>query len=154
MATDMTGAALSLAVGMHRGASSELEGGGRVPRVDTVEKLAKVLHVSPCLLAFGIEQPCESAPGSLSAGLAGRLLHLRKERELSRRELGRLSGTSDNFVQMTETGATIPNIAKLEQLAKALQVSVCWLAFGLGSPELALRRRPRSDAPPTPEPIA
>jgi hypothetical protein len=54
---------------------------------------------------------------------------------------------------MTETGTTVPNIAKVEQLAKALQVSVCWLAFGLGNPELAARRRPRSDAPPAPEPI-
>lgn len=71
-AADMAGAALSLAVGMHRGAASELEGGDRVPRVDTVEKLAKVLHLSPCYLAFGIEQPCDAAPGSLSAGLPGR----------------------------------------------------------------------------------
>lgn len=65
-----------------------------------------------------------------------------------------MSGISDAFVQMTETGMMVPNIAKVEQLAKALQVSVCWLAFGLGSPELPARRRPRSDTPPAPAPDA
>jgi len=149
----MTGAALSLAVDMSMNASWGLEAGGRIPRLDTVEKLAKVLNVSPCLLAYGIEAPCQPAGQLLSAGLSDRLLRLRQERGLSRRQLGRLSDTSDNFVQMTETGTTVPSIAKVEQLAKALQVSVCWLAFGLGSPELAMRRRPRSDAPPVPAPI-
>lgn len=152
-AAGLTGAALSLAVGMTGNASWRLEAGGRVPRLDTVEKLAKALNVSPCLLAYGVEVPCAPA-ASLSAGLPDRLLRLRQDRGLSRRQLGRLSETSDNFVQMTETGATVPNIAKVEQLAKALQVSVCWLAFGMGRPELPLRRRPRSDTPPAPEPAA
>ena len=125
-----------------------------MPRLDTVERLAKVLNVSLCLLAYGVEVPCDSAADSLTEGLPDRLLQIRQERGLSRRQLGRLSETSDNFVQMTETGTTVPNIAKVEQLAKALQVSVCWLAFGLGVPELPARRRPRSDAPPAPEPIA
>ena len=123
-----------------------------MPRLDTVEKLAKVLHVSPCLLAYGVEMPCEAAETALADGLPERLFRLRQERGLSRRQLGRMSGTSDNFVQMTETGTTVPNIAKVEQLAKALQVSVCWLAFGVGSLELPVRRRPRSDTPPAPAP--
>lgn len=63
-----------------------------------------------------------------------------------------MSGTSDNFIQMTETGTTVPNIAKVEQLAKALQVSVCWLAFGAGSPELPVSSRRRSNSPPAPSP--
>lgn len=150
----MTSASLSLAVGMSADASWRLEAGDRMPRLDTVEKLAGALKISPCLLAYGVEAPCQSAAGSLSAGLPDRLLRLRQDRGFSRRQLGRLSETSDNFVQMTETGATVPNIAKVEQLAKALQVSVCWLAFGLGHPELPLRRRPRSDTPPAPEPAA
>ena len=81
-----------------------------------------------------------------------RLSEMRAARGLSRLELGRLSGTSHTFVRMTESGTTIPNIAKVEQLAKALQVSVCWLAFGLGNPELPTHRRRRSDEPPAPEP--
>lgn len=151
-ATDSTSAALSLSVGMSADASWRLEAGGRVPRLDTVERLASVLKVSPCWLAFGVELATEAAENRGAVKLPERLLHLRQERGLSRRELGRMAGTSDNFVQMTETGTTVPNIAKIEQLAKALQVSVCWLAFGIGSPELPARRRPRSDTPPAPSP--
>lgn len=150
----MTGAALSLAVGMSANASWDLEAGGRLPRLDTVEKLARVLKVSPCLLAYGVSTPWEPSVKALSEGMPDRLSRLRQERGLSRRQLGRLADTSDNFVQMTETGTTVPNIAKVEQLAKALQVSVCWLAFGLGTPDLSPRRRPRSDTPPAPEPMA
>lgn len=150
----MRWAALSQAIGMAHNTARALEAGGRVTRLDTVEKLAQVLNVSPCLLAYGIEVPCQPARTPLSNGLPDRLLSLRQEHEFSRRQPGRLSGTSDNFVQMTETGTTVPNIAKVEQFAKALQVSVCWLAFGLGNPALAVRRRSRSDAPPVPEPIA
>lgn len=150
----MSRSALSDAVAMARNTASQLERRERIPRINTVEKLARVLNVSPCLLAYGVELPYPPAKDPLSEGLPDRLLQLRKEQSLSRRQLGRLSGTSDNFVQMTETGTTVPNIANVEQLAKALQVSVCWLAFGLGRPELPLRRRPRSDTPPAPEPAA
>ncbi len=143
----MTGAALSLAVDMAHNTSGHLEAGGRVPRVDTVEKLGKVLRVSPCFLAYGIEQPCEPGEGSLSAGLPERLLQFRQERGLSRKELGRLSGTSDGFVRMTETDATVPNIAKVEALAKALKVSPCWLAYGVGDRDLPARRRPAAQSP-------
>jgi len=146
----MTGAALSLAVDMSVNALWGLEAGGRMPRLDTVEKLATVLKASPCFLAYGVELPCAPAGKTIAEGLPDRLLRLRQERGLSRRQLGRLAGTSDNFVQMTETGTTVPNIAKVEQLAKALQVSVCWLAFGMGSSELPARRRTRTDAPPAP----
>lgn len=143
-AANMSGSSLSLAVGMTVNTSWNLEAGGRVPRVDTIEKLAKVLHMSPCLLAFGIEQPCEPVAGSLSAGLPDRLLQSRQERGFSLRELGRRSDTSDNFVHMTETGATVPSIAKVEQLANALDVSACWLAYGVGDRELPAWRRSRS----------
>lgn len=108
--------------------------------------LAKVKELEAKVPRLTLQVPSE--------GLPARLSWLRQERGLSRRQLGRLSGTSDNFVQMTETGTTVPNIAKVEQLAKALEVSVCWLAFGAGSPELPVRRRPRSDTPPAPSPSA
>ena len=149
---DVSGVGLSLSVGMHRAAASDLERGGRVPRVDTVEKLSNALGVSPCYLAYGIVLPCTDSTGMRFVGLPLRLSEMRAARGLSRLELGRLSGTSHTFVRMTESGTTIPNIAKVEQLAKALQVSVCWLAFGLGNPELPTHRRRRSDEPPAPEP--
>jgi transcriptional regulator with XRE-family HTH domain len=136
----MTGAALSLAVGMAHNTSGHLEAGGRVPRVDTIEKLAKVLRMSPCMLAYGIDAPCDAGDGSLSGGLPARLAQLRDERGLSRLELGKLSRTSHTFVRMTETDATVPNIAKVEALANALKVSVCWLAYGVGERDLPPRR--------------
>ena len=147
----MTGAALSLAVEMHRGAASELEAGDRIPRVDTAEKLAKVLRVSPCLLAYGIEAPCDAGGDSLSAGLPARLAQVRQERGFSRLSLGGLSGTSHTFVRDTENGKSVPNIAKVEALAKALKVSPCWLAYGIGPQVLPPRRRGRSPAQ-SPEP--
>jgi transcriptional regulator with XRE-family HTH domain len=143
----MTGAALSLAVEMHRGAASELEAGDRIPRVDTAEKLAKVLRVSPCLLAYGIEAPCDAGGDSLSAGLPARLAQVRQERGFSRLSLGALSGTSHTFVRDTENGKSVPNIAKVEALAKALKVSPCWLAYGVGDRDLPARRRPAAQSP-------
>lgn len=153
-AAGMTGAGLSVAIGMHRAAASGLERGGRVPRVDTVEKLAKALGVSPCYLAYGVELPCPRHTGTRFSDMPQRLSVIRQERGLSRLELGRLSATSHTFVRMTETGTTVPNIAKVEQLAKALNVSVCWLAYGIGSAELPAGRRVRSDTPPAPDPHA
>ena len=84
---------------VQQGPASQLEGPGRIPRVDTVEKLANVLRVSACFLAFGVEQPCQAGADSLSAGLPARLAQLRQERGLSRMELGELSGTSHTFVR-------------------------------------------------------
>jgi transcriptional regulator with XRE-family HTH domain len=141
-AAGMNGAALSLAVGMAHNTSGHLEAGDRIPRVDTVEKLAAVLHVSPCFLAYGIEQPCEAGDGSLSVGLPARLAQLRQERGLSPRDLGRLAGTSHTFVRDTEAGSSVPNIAKVEALANALKVSACWMAYGVGERDSQLRRRP------------
>lgn len=142
IAADIAGPTLSLAVGMHRAAVSGLESGGRIPRVDTVDKLAKALNVSPCMLAYGIQQPCEHGAESLSAGLSARLAQLRQERDFSHRELGRLAGMSHNFVRTTEAGSRVPNIANVEALANALQVTACWLAYGVGDRDLPPRRRP------------
>ncbi len=149
-AADMSGAALSLAVGMTSNTAWSLEAGVRIPRVDTVEKLAKVLHVSPCMLAYGIEQPCEPVAESLSAGLPARLAQLRQERVFSHRELGRLAGMSHNFVRKTETGATVPTIANVEALAHALKVSCCWLAYGVGDRDLPPRRSRSAVSSPDP----
>ena len=55
-------------------------------------------------------------------------------------------------IQLTEAGTTVTTIGKVEQFAKALQVSVCWLAFGLGrlsgrasSASIRGSARPRAD---------
>ncbi len=147
-AANMNGVALSLAVEMSRNTASQLERSGRVPRLDTVEKLAKALNMSPCLLAYGIEAPCDDSAGSLSDGLPARLAQLRQERGLSHRELGRLSGTSHNFVRDTESGISVPTIANVETLAAALKVRVCWLAYGVGQRDLPPRRSRAADSAP------
>ena len=145
-AAGLTAAALSLTAGMAHNTAGDLEAGGRHPRVDTVEKLASVLRISPGLLAYGIESHYEPGAASLSSGLPARLAQLRQERSLSCRELGRRSDTSHKFIQMTETGATVPSIAKVEQLAQALAVSPSWLAFGIGERDVAPPRRSRAAA--------
>lgn len=124
-----------------------LEAGGRIPRVDTVEKLAKVLRISPCLLAYGRDAPCAAGDGSLSAGLPARLAQLRQERGLPPREIGQLAGLSHTFVRDTESRATVPTIANAEALAKALQVNLCWLASGVGERDLPPRQRPLLSLP-------
>ena len=135
-------AGLSVDAGLSQNALYGIESGERIPRVDTIEKLAKALRLSPCMLAFAVEQPCEPFEGLYCAGLPERLSEIRQARGLSRLQLGQRSKTSDTLVRTTETGATMPNLAKLEALAKALDVSACWLAYGVGDRELPPLRRP------------
>jgi transcriptional regulator with XRE-family HTH domain len=146
-AVGLSRAALSVEAGLSQNTAYGLESGERIPRLDTVELLAVPLRISPCALAFGIEQPCLLEARERSAGLPARLKEARALRGLSMRELGRLSETSTNLVRMTETGTTLPNLAKLEALAKALRVSPCWLGYGVGEREhLARRSSTRSAA--------
>ena len=88
------------------------------------------------MLAFGIERTDEPCPELRSAGLPERLSQARQERGLSRTELGYRSATSDTLVRTTEIGETMPNLAKVEALARALAVSPCWLAFGIGPQDM------------------
>lgn len=114
-----------------------LESGASRPRVDTVEKLARALNLSPGFLAFGLAQPSAPSDVPLSMGLPERLLQARQLRALSRLQLGQRSETSHTLVRMTETGTTLPTLAKLEALAKALNVSPAWLAYGIEPMETA-----------------
>jgi transcriptional regulator with XRE-family HTH domain len=126
-------AGLALASGLADStAVHDLENGIRIPRVDTVERLADALGVSPCWLAFGIESDFVPSAALRVASLPHRLREARQGRGISARALGRDSRTSDTTVRLTERGETIPNLTKLEALAAALGVSPCWLAFGVG----------------------
>jgi transcriptional regulator with XRE-family HTH domain len=51
----LTQGELAESVGMHRTALSALELGQRLPRVDTIVKLAAGTEVSPCVLLVGME---------------------------------------------------------------------------------------------------
>ncbi|MFO0573071.1 MAG: helix-turn-helix transcriptional regulator [Polyangia bacterium] len=145
---ELSSAALSLQAGLSLNAAYGLESGERIPRIDTIERLARALQISPCALAFGVEAAHGPATGLLCDGLPARLAEARAERGLSRNGLGQLSNTSDTLVRMTETGATVPTLEKLDALARALRVSPCWLAFGLGPMEAPSRRRTRAAAVP------
>jgi transcriptional regulator with XRE-family HTH domain len=61
---DLSHEELSFLCSMHRTAISELERGVRLPRLDTIVKLAGGLEIEPCELLGGIRW----RPGRLAAG--------------------------------------------------------------------------------------
>jgi len=141
-AAGLSHAALARSAGLaSRTTTAILERGDSVPRVDTVERLASALSLSPSYLAFGIGAPTCLDQSAQSVGLPDRLLVARQMRRLSRLQLGQRSGTSHTLVRMTETGMTMPNLTKLEALATALAISPAWLAFGLEPMEPARSSR-------------
>lgn len=123
---------------------------GHVPRLETVERVAYGLGLSPAFLAYGIEsdasQPTE---GLRCEGVAPRLRETRTARGLTMRALARAAGLTDTAVRSTETGASMPGIATVEAFAIALGVSPGWLAYGLGPMELPGRRRAAASPAPS-----
>lgn len=144
-AAQLTASALSLAAGMGRGSAAQMEAGPGVPLLNTAERLANVLQVSPGWLAYGVDGPWEPASELRCKGLASRLRQLRDEQHLTLAELGRRAGSSANAVRSIERG-TLPTLATLEELAEAVGVSPAWLAYGIGSRE-PVRRGAKRPAP-------
>ena len=85
---------------------------------------------------------------ALCTGFPLRLREAREAGDLSMREAARRTETSPTLISSAEAGDTMPNLAKLEALAKALRVSPAWLAFGIGPRELPPRRRAAMTAAP------
>lgn len=143
--------ALALQSGVAKSGISQLESNRWFPRINTVERLAKALNVSPAWLAFGLEHPANgSQDGGLRCEQLGqRVKEQRTARALSPQELGRRSETSGNEVRAVESG-TMPSLATIEKLAKALGVGPGWLAFGIGSAEPPMHRRGLKQAQPDP----
>ncbi|HNN97991.1 MAG TPA: helix-turn-helix transcriptional regulator [Pseudomonadota bacterium] len=134
MAVDLGGQPLSLAAQLASTAVRSIEVEGRVPSVEAVEKLATVLRVSPCFLAFGVERPFdEQAIGRISE-LPARLRFAREQSGLSQNALAKVAGVARTMIGYIESGATMPSVATVELLASALRVSPCWLAFAEGEP--------------------
>lgn len=115
-----------------------IETGIRIPRLPMVEKLARVLGLSPSRLAFGFDLPVEPHDGLRSAGFAQRLAEARSLRDTTVRELGRASGVVEGTIRSIGRGA-LPQVDTLEALAKALGFSPAWLAYGEGPRELPRR---------------
>jgi transcriptional regulator with XRE-family HTH domain len=135
----LTALALSEAAGLGKSLVSILEGGGgRVPRLPTVERLADVLHLSPSFLAFGLDHPSEPVVELRSKGFADRLRAELDRRDLAVRALAELAGLSAGGAWALAHG-TQPSLDTLEIVAKALGVSPAWLAYGEGPRELPKR---------------
>ncbi len=118
---------------------------GHIPRIDTVERVAYGLGLSPSFLAYGIESEVGSSGGELRCkGVAGRLQATRTARGLTMRALARAAGLTDTAVRSTEAGSSMPTLATVEAFATALGVSPGWLAYGIGPMELPRRRAVRA----------
>jgi transcriptional regulator with XRE-family HTH domain len=126
------------------------------PAIDAIERLACALGLSPCWLAFGWDgtQPFrQKRPQRLRAvndpkpvagarpfealylGAGRRLEERRGLSALSYRELGDSAGLSHEAVRMIEVSEKVPTLETIERLAVALDVSPCWLAYGIGRPK-------------------
>jgi transcriptional regulator with XRE-family HTH domain len=127
-----------------------LEERRHVPRLDTVEKIAHALGLSPAFLAYGLPtEPTPPSDGLHSVGVAARLRETRILLGLSVLALATAAGLSHTAVGNVERG-TMPSIATAEALAVALGVSPAWLAYGLGPMELPGRRRAAVSPAPSP----
>lgn len=155
-AAELSRRALAERAGVADGVARYIEDGKqRAPGVDTVERLARGLGVSPCWLAYGDEGPLpflqkrpqaeqpayqgadvsiaiEGGP-LLCEGLPLRLQAAREARGLSRRALGKSVDMSTTAIGNIEDGRTISGVATVEKLAAALDVAPCWLAYGQGA---------------------
>ena len=129
-------ARLAREAGLSVNAASYIEVEHRIPGVDTVEKLARVLHVSPCWLAFNQAQPLPASGLSTAAAsyddLRIRLLLARQVRGLSQNALAVEAGITHTAVLLIEDGRNLPSVDTVERLAGVLSVSPCWLAYGQG----------------------
>lgn len=123
-----------------------LEQGQRIPRLDTVERVAYALGLSPTFLAYGLESDGpQLADGLRCEGVSVRLRETRAARMLSALALAKQAGLSHTAVRNIERG-TMPGLDTAEALANALGVSPGWLAYGLGPVELPKRRTTRPAA--------
>lgn len=74
------------------------------------------------------------------SGLGARLFRVRKEAGLGLIKLGKMAGVSHSSIGDIEKGRQLPAVDTVERLARTLQVSPAWLAYGMGSRELHLGR--------------
>lgn len=127
-----------------------LETGTRAPRLDTVEKLAYALGLSPAFLAYGLDGEPTLPDDKLRAlGVAARLRTTRIEQDLSVLAVATAAGVSHTAVGNIERG-TMPGLDTTEALAIALGVSPGWLGYGLGPRALPGRRRASESPAPSP----
>ena len=127
-ALDLASRRLAEQAGLGNDVAAYLETGERVPRLDTVARLAAALGVSAPWLAYGIEpEPPEGIEG---ATLGQRLHAARTARGLSQVELGERAELSGQALGRIERDMHAADIATIERIADALVLSAGWLAYG------------------------
>ena len=148
--TALSASAVGEAAGLTAATALNVED-GRVPALDTIERLAAVIGVPPGWLAYGSEgtapfrerRPRSDArspdPAPSTAlrsyrarhqGCGARLRESREASGLSMRELSAAAGVSVQTWSNTEAGKTVPKVDSLERMAVALGVAPSWLAYG------------------------
>jgi len=101
-----------------------------MPRIDTVERLATVLGVSPGWLAYGMGSEEATADWQPSASVGDRLREARLSRGLSRAPLGSVAQTTGQTVANIEAHGMVPRVDTVELLAKALnQRARSWITL-------------------------
>ena len=133
---------LSVRAAVGHASVSLIERGDRLPRLDTLERIAIAMCVSPGWLAFGLgDKVCSPGGEGLRCdGLAERTRAARLALGLSVRATDRRAGSGEGTLKRIERG-TMPTPDTVEALAKALGASPAWLAFGEG-PRTIPRRGP------------
>ena len=130
-----------------------IERGERTPGLDTLERLAAALGVSPGWLAYGYEgsepfreryprpifEPADPMPDdkhrvfrALHEGFPTRLQQARERSGLSMRTLSTAAGVSVQAWSNAEAGKVVPRVDTAERMAVALGVAPSWLGFGEG----------------------
>lgn len=152
-AADVPATTLSTAAGLSLPIVGGLENGNAVPKLDTVERLATALGVSPTWLAYGNSGyerwkprrpreplPPEPPPVDLAVreisgrytAVAMRLADARTRAGLSLRAVAEAAGMSPQAVLKVEQGRGVPLLSTIEAIAIALDIAPGWLAFGEG----------------------
>ena len=131
--------------GLATATGRDIESGQRVPTIGTLARVAAAVGVHAGWLGYGLgEQYADEPTATASAdGMGERLAALRTERGLTKAALARQVGLSPSTVADIEKGAQT-GVDVLESLAKALDVSPAWLAFGEGPREIPKKRRVRT----------
>jgi len=129
----MSRTAVSLASGLSNEAASQIEQRQRLPRIDTVERLAVTLGLSPAWLGFGEGEESRTFVASDTRSVGQRIADVRKARGLTRKALGLAAHVAGQAIANIEVKGTLPRVDTLDLIAKALGVLPGWLAFGTES---------------------
>ena len=144
---------LSAMAGLANDHAARVESGSIFPSIETVERYAAALGVSPGWLAYGYEgsepfreryprpifEPADPTPDdkhrvfrALHEGFPVRLQQSRERSGLSMRTLSTAAGVSVQAWSNAEAGKVVPRVDTAERMAVALGVAPSWLGFGEG----------------------